>query len=122
MLKKYQLAISNINDRKYLDIIFIIILILLMVIGFLSPKIFKLHSPVFNFLLVKRDLSKISISIDKLDKFKINKNYLSSEQINKKDIVLEWSNRLIYNVENDIAIARMYFPYIPKNINEFETH
>ncbi len=121
MLKKSQLLFSNIKDRKYLDIIFIIIIILLMFIGFLSPKILKLHSPVFNFSLVKRDLNKISISIDKLDKFKINKNYLSSEQINKRDIVLEWSNRLIYNVENDIAIARMYFPYIPKNINEFET-
>ncbi len=95
---------------------------LLILIGFLNPKIFKLNSPVFNFLLFKRDLSEISSSIDRLDNFKINKKYLSSEQINKKDIVLEWSNRLINNVENDIAIARMYFPHIPKNINEYETH
>ncbi len=122
MLKKSKLVISITNNIKHFDIFFIIILMILIFIGFLSPKIFKLQSPVFNFSLVKRDLGKISINIDKLNKFKINKNYLSSEQINIRDIVLEWSNRLVYNVENDIAIARMYFPHLPKNINEFETH
>jgi Bax protein len=36
--------------------------------------------------------------------------------------VLEWSKKTLYNLENDLPIARMYFPHIPKNINEFQTH
>ena len=33
----------------------------------------------------------------------------------------EWSKKIMYYVENNLPIPRMYFPYIPKNINEFET-
>ena len=121
MLNKYILEAGNINIRKYINIISIILLLLTTLIGFLSPRVFNIHSPIFDFSLVNRNLNKFSIDIDKLDKFKTNKNYLSSDQINNKDIVLEWSNKLINNVENDVAIARMYFPHIPKNINEFET-
>jgi Bax protein len=46
---------------------------------------------------------------------------LSSDQINNKNIVLEWSKKTLYNLENDLPIPRMYFPHIPKNINEFQT-
>ena len=121
MLKKSKLDYSNINERKHLDKIFIIILILLILIGFLSPRVFKIHSPVFDFSLFKRNFNKVSINIDKLDNFKTNKNYLSSDQLNNKDIVLEWSKKIMYNVENDLPIPRMYFPHIPKNINQFKT-
>ena len=35
--------------------------------------------------------------------------------------MLEWSKKTLYKVENDLPIARMYFPHIPKNINELQT-
>ncbi len=111
---------SNDNLKKIFDIIFIIILILLIFIGFIGPINFKIDSPVFNLSLISNNFSKTSISVNKLDKFKKNKNFLSSDQINNKKIVLEWSKRIMYNVENNIAIPRMYFPYIPKNISDFE--
>jgi len=112
---------SNDNLKKFFDIIFIIILILLIFIGFIGPINFKIDSPVFNLSLISNNFSKTSISVNKLDKFKKNKNFLSSDQINNKKIVLEWSKRIMYNVENNIAIPRMYFPYIPKNISDFES-
>merc|ERR1711965_221852 len=112
---------SNDNLKKIFDIIFIIILILLIFIGFIGPINFKIDSPVFNLSLISNNFSKTSISVNKLDKFKKNKNFLSSDQINNKKIVLEWSKRIMYNVENNIAIPRMYFPYIPKNISDFES-
>ena len=118
MLNKIKLE-SNDNLRKFFDGIFIIILIFLLVIGFIGPRNFKIDSPIFNLSLVSKNFSKKLISVNKLDKFKNNKNFLSSDQINNKDIVLEWSKKIMYNVENDLAIPRMYFPYIPKNINEF---
>ena len=122
MLKKYKLEIINTNVRSFLNIIFIIILILMILIGFLFPRVLNIFTPVFDYSLFKSNLNKFSVNINELDKFSTNKNYLSSDQINNKDIVLEWSNRLIYNVENNLAVARMYFPHIPNNINEFETH
>ena len=89
--------------------------------GSLGLAIFKIDSPVFDFKLFTRNLNKPSVDTNQLDKFIINKNYLSSDQINNKDIVSEWSKKIMYYVENNIPIPRMYFPYIPKNINEFET-
>ncbi len=121
MLEKYRLHANSINEIRYSATIFIIILIFLTLIGFLSPRVLNIPSLVFDFTVVKRNFNTVSIDINKLDKFKTNKNYLSSDQINNKAIVLEWSNRIIYNVENNLDIARMYFPHIPRNINEFET-
>ena len=67
-------------------------------------------------LLTEKDI----ININKLDKININKSYLSSDQINEKDKVLSWSNQILKNVENQIPLARMYFPYIPKNIHKYK--
>ena len=113
MLKKYKLKTSN--------IFFIPSLILLLLSGSLGLAIFKIDSPDFDFILFTRNLNKPSVETNQLDKFNINKNYLSSDQINNKDIVSEWSKKIMYYVENNLPIPRMYFPYIPKNINEFET-
>ena len=120
MLKNYKLETNN-SERKIYDIFFITIFILLLLIGLIGPRIFKIDSPTFNFSLVNKNFGKASIAVNKLEKFKTNKNYLSSDQINNKNIVLEWTNKSLYNVENDLPIARMYFPHIPKNINEFQT-
>ena len=120
MLKNYKLETNN-SERKIHDIFFISIFILLLLIGLIGPRFFKIDSPTFNFSLVNKNFGKASIAVNKLEKFKTNKNYLSSDQINNKNIVLEWSKKTLYNVENDLPIARMYFPHIPKNINEFQT-
>ena len=121
MLKKYKLEFNNICENKIHDILFIFLLILLLLCGFLGLVIFKKNSPVFDFVFFNRNFNKPSVDTNQLDKFNINKNYLSSGQINNKDIVFEWSKKIMYNVKNDLPIPRMYFPYIPKNINEFET-
>ena len=120
MLKKYKLETNN-SEKKIHDIFFIIFLLLLLFIGLIGPKILKIDYPIFNFSLLNKNFGKASIDVNKLEKFKTNKNYLSSDQINNKNIVLEWSKKTLYNVENDLPIARMYFPHIPKNINEFQT-
>ena len=120
MLTKINLE-SNENFRKFFDIVFVLILILLLLSGFIGPKNFKIDPPIFNLSLVSRNFSTTSIAVNKLDKFKKNKNFLSSDQINDKNVVLEWSKKIMYNVENDLSIPRMYFPYIPKSISEFES-
>ena len=120
MLKKIKLEPNDVS-RKYLDIIFILLLILLLLIGFIGLRNFKIDSPIFNLSIASKNFSKTLIAVNKLDKFKKNKNFLSSDQINNKNIVLEWSKKIMYNVENDIDIPRMYFPYIPKNISEFQS-
>ena len=120
MLKNYKLENNN-SERKIYDIFFITTFVLLLLISLIGPRFFKIASPTFNFSLVNKNFGKASIAVNKLEKFKTNKNYLSSDQINNKNIVLEWTNKSLYNVENDLPIARMYFPHIPKNINEFQT-
>ena len=120
MLKNYKIETNN-SERKTHDIFFITTVILLLLIGLIGPRFFKIDSPTFNFSLVNKNFGKASIAVNKLEKFKTNKNYLSSDQINNKNIVLEWSKKTLYKVENDLPIARMYFPHIPKNINKFQT-
>ena len=112
MLEKFE----HIKFRNYINIFSLFILFLL---GFLCPEFWKLDSPNFNFVVVQRDLSKDIIDVNKLEKLNLNKNYLSSDQINEKDKVISWSNQIIKNIENQIPIARMYFPYIPKNIDQY---
>tara|TARA_B100001059_G_C17730863_1_gene526116 strand:+ start:187 stop:1110 length:924 start_codon:yes stop_codon:yes gene_type:complete len=93
----------------------------LLLSGFVGPRNFEIDSPIFNLSLVSRNFSKTSIAVNKLDEFKKNKNFLSSDQINNKKIVLEWSKKIMYKAENGLIIPRMYFPYIPKNISEFKS-
>ena len=111
---------EHIKVKDYINTISIFITFLLFIIGFIGPAFWKLNSPQFNFMVVQRDLSKNSINVNKLDKLNLNKNYLSSDQINEKGKVISWSNQILKNVENQIPLARMYFPYIPKNMDEYK--
>ena len=111
---------EHIRGTFYINIFFILIIFLLFLLGFIGPGFWKLESPNFNFVVVQRDLSKDIININKLDKLNSNKNYLSSDQINEKDEVISWSNQILKNVENQSPVARMYFPYIPKNMDEYK--
>ena len=109
-----------IKGNDYINIFSIFITFSLFFFGFIGPDFWKINSPNFNFIVVQRDLSKDIIDINKLEKLNLNKNYLSSDQINDKNKVLNWSNQILNNVENQIPLARMYFPYIPKNINKYK--
>ena len=84
MLKKYKLETSNFFEKKSSNIFFIPSLILLLLSGSLGLAIFKIDSPDFGFKFFTRDLNKSSVETGQLDKFNINKNYLSSDQINNK--------------------------------------
>ena len=110
---------EQIFDKNYINIFSIFIACLLILVGFVGPDFWNKDSPKFNFLLVQRDLEKNDVIVNKLDKFSLNKNYLSSDQINEKNKVISWSNQIIKNTENQIPLARMYFPYIPKNIDQY---
>ena len=110
---------EQIFDKNYINMFYIFISCLLILVGFVGPEFWNRNSPKFNFVLVQRDLGKDDVNVTKLDKFNLNKNYLSSDQINEKDKVISWSNQIIKNTENQIPLARMYFPYIPKNIDQY---
>ena len=116
MLQKFE----YIKERDYINIFSIFIIALLCLAGIAGPSFWQLDSPNFNFIVVQRDLSKDIINVDKLDKLEINNNYLSSDQINEKKRVISWSNQILNNVENQIPLARMYFPTIPENINKYK--
>ena len=72
MLKNNKLETNN-TERKILDIFFITTFIVLLMIGLIGPRFFKINSPTFNFSLVNKNFGKASISVNKLEKFKTNK-------------------------------------------------
>ena len=111
---------EHFKNKDHINIFSIFIIFLLFLLGFVGPGFWNLDSPNFNFILVQRDLGKEIVNINKLDKLNLNRNYLSSDQINNKDKVLSWSNQILKNVDNQFPVARMYFPFIPKNINKYK--
>ncbi|MDC0093547.1 glucosaminidase domain-containing protein [Alphaproteobacteria bacterium] len=116
MAEKFeQLKVTN-----YLDNFFTLIVFLLLLSGFLGPGFWKIKSLHLNLIVDQKSLSKNIININKLEKLHLNKNYLSSDQINEKDKVLSWSNQISKNAESQIPLPRMYFPHIPKNMDEYE--
>ena len=107
--------------RRYHELLFLLIILSFFMIGFLGPKFWKISQPIFNFKSIQYNFSNPIVSIDRLNQFYSNNNYLSSDQFNNKVVVLRWSENILNYVKNDIPIPRMYFPYIPKNINQYET-
>ena len=108
--------------HRYNEFLFLLIILLFFMIGFLGPKFWKISQPIFNFKSIQHNFSNPVVSIDRLNKFYSNNNYLSSDQFNNKVVVLRWSENILNYVKNDIPIPRMYFPYIPKNISQYETN
>ena len=108
--------------RRYHDALFLLIILLLFLVGFLGPKFWMIPQPLFNFKAMQNNISNPVVSIDRLNLFYSNNNYLSSDQLNNKVTVLNWAKIILNYVKNDIPIPRMYFPYIPKNISQYETN
>ncbi len=106
--------------RRYNEVLFLLAIILLLLIGFLGPKFWKIPQPLFNFKSIQNSFSDPVVSIDRLNQFYSNNNYLSSDQFNDKNVVFKWSTIILNYVKKDVPIPRMYFPYIPKNINQFK--
>ena len=107
--------------RRYYEVLFLLIILSFFMIGFLGPKYWKISQPTFNFKSIQYNFSNPVVSIDRLNQFHSNNNYLSSDQFNNKVVVFRWSENILNYAKNDIPIPRMYFPYIPKNISQYET-
>ncbi len=108
--------------RHYNEVLFLLIIISLFIFGFLGPKFWKINQPIFNFKGIKYNFSNPVVSIDKLNQFHSNNNYLSSDQFNDKVLVFNWSELILNYATKNVPIPRMYFPYIPRHINEYETN
>ena len=106
--------------RRYHEVLFLLIILVLFLIGFFWPYFLKVPQPLFNFKAIQNNFGNAVVSINRLNKFYSNKNYLSSDQFNDKTVVFKWSEIIFNNVKNNVSIPRMYFPYIPKNISEYE--
>ena len=106
--------------RRYYEVLFLLIILSFFLIGFLCPKFWKISQPIFNFKSIQYNFSNPVVSVDRLNQFYSNNNYLSSDQLNDKNVVLKWSTIILNYVKKDVPIPRMYFPYIPKNINQFK--
>ena len=110
------------SSRSYHDFFFLIIVFLFLLFGFLGPSFWKIQQAQFNIYQFQKIFDEVIVEdIKKSTKFEINKNYLSSDQFDDKTAVLQWSQFILNNVNNNIPIARMYFPHIPRNISEYET-
>ena len=105
---------------RYNEVLFLLAIILLLLIGFLGPKFWMLPQPLFNFKSIQNNFSNTVVSIDRLNQFYSNNNYLSSDQFNDQNVVFKWSSIILNYVKKDVPIPRMYFPYIPKNISQFK--
>ena len=110
------------NLRSFHEILFLLVILFLSLIGFLGPVFWKTPQLAINNKIFEKNFGNVSVNIDRLSQFYTNKNYLSSDQFNNKIIVLEWSKLILNNVKIGVPVARMYFPYIPRNISEYETN
>ena len=110
------------SSRSYKEILFLLVIFFLLLLGFLGPVFWNIPQIQLNNKIFERNFGNISVNIDKLSQFNSNKNYLSSDQFNNKKIVSEWSELVLNNVKTGVPIARMYFPYIPRNISKYETN
>jgi len=111
---------KNIKDKYFINIIYLFVISLLFLLGFIGPGFWKMNSPNFKFVVFQKDLNKDTIIVNKEVKFNFNNKYLSSDQINKKSKVIKWSNQVLRSIENQLPVPRMYFSSIPKNINEYK--
>ena len=94
--------------RRYYELLFLTVIFSLFIIGFLGPKFWKIPQPLFNFKSIQNNFSNPVVSIDRLNLFCSNNNYLSSDQFNNKVAVLNWSKNILNYVSNDVPIPRMY--------------
>jgi len=106
--------------HRFHEAFFLLIILLLFFMGFLGPKFLKIPQLSFNFKAIQENFSNATVKIDVLNQFYSNNNYLSSDQFENKNAVFEWSKIILNYVKNDVPIPRMYFPYIPKNISQYE--
>ncbi len=106
--------------RRYYEVLFLLVILSLTIIGFLGPKFWKISQPLFSFKAIQNNFSNPVVSIDRLNKIYSNDNYLSSDQFNDKNALFKWSTIILNYVRDDVPIPRMYFPYIPKNISQYE--
>ena len=69
----------------YYKALFLIIILSLFLIGFLGPKFWKIPQPLFSFKAIQNNFNNSVVSVDRLNLFYSNNNYLSSDQFNNRD-------------------------------------
>ena len=107
---------------RYHEHLFILSILLLFLFGFLGPSFWRISQPLFHFKGIENNIINSTVKIKKLNQLDTNNNYLSSDQFEDKTVVLNWSEIILNNVKNDVPIPRMYFPYLPKNISQYQTN
>ena len=107
------------TSRSYHEILFLLVICLLLLIGFLGPVFWKTPQLAINNKIFEKNFGNVSVNIDRLSQFHTNKNYLSSDQFNNKIIVLEWS-KLIF-LGPGVLLQECIFLY-SRNISEYETN
>ena len=80
---------KNIKDKYFINILYLFVISLLFLLGFIGPGFWKMNSPNFKFVVFQKDLNKDTIIVNKEVKFNFNNKYLSSDQINKKSKVIK---------------------------------
>ena len=108
------------NLRNHHHVLFLPIIILFFLIGFLGPNFWIVPQPIFSFKVIQNNISNPKVSIKRLNQFRSDYKYLSSDQFEDKKVVFQWSELILNNVKNNLYIPRMYFPFIPKNIGQYE--
>ena len=61
---------------RYHDALLLLIIRLLFLIGFIGPNFWKVSQPIFNFKSIQYNFSNPVVSIDRLNQFYFNNNYL----------------------------------------------
>ena len=86
--------------RRNHEVLFLLIIVSFFIIGFFGPKFWKIPQPSFVFKAIQNNFSNPVVSIDRLNKYYSNNNYLSSDQFNNEVVVFKWSENILNYVKN----------------------
>ena len=115
MFTKFKSFIIRHFKSKYpLDFYFFFITLTLFTLGFLVPKDRNNNQ---DYLLKKQYEDNVTNS-KKLKKYNIE---FTGDQINNNDFVLQWSKKILTQVQKKGTVPREFFNHIPNKMNEINT-
>lgn len=115
MFTKFKSFIIRHLSSKYApDFYFFFITLSLFTLGFLVPKDKNTNQ---DYLLNKQYENNVTNS-KKLKKYSIE---FAGDQINNNDFVLQWSKKILTQVQKKGTVPREFFNHIPNKMNEINT-
>ena len=115
MFTKFKSFIIRHLSSKYApDFYFFFITLTLFTLGFLVPKDKNTNQ---DYLLKKQYENNVTNS-KKLKKYSIE---FTGDQINNNDFVLQWSKKILTQVQKKGTVPREFFNHIPNKMNEINT-